>query len=242
LLRAFLLVSQTSESGLTELLPGGLAGKSGVEAAAAKPQEDGSGGRSAGGLLAGTSSLLGKELLATSCLLSSVSGLLVKELLTMSSLLAGVSGLLVKKLLTTSSLLAGASSLLVKEPLTTSSLLSSASGLLVNELLAMALVFPQVIDLPLPIPVGAVRTSTGPNKNGPPKRGRRQQAEGLLILSVCALEPFLIAKGMTNASLGVVEVENIEYPVGGAWGRLQPFVVQPPDRIGEGGRGQMGRQ
>ncbi len=79
-LRAFLLVSQTSESGLTELSPGGLAGESDVEAAAAKPQEDGSGGRSAGGLLAGASSLLGKELLATSCLLSSASGLLVKEL------------------------------------------------------------------------------------------------------------------------------------------------------------------
>ena len=37
LLRAFLLVSQTSESGLTELSPGGLAGESDVEAAAAKP-------------------------------------------------------------------------------------------------------------------------------------------------------------------------------------------------------------
>ncbi len=61
-LRAFLLVSQTSKSSLTELSPGGLAVESDMEAAAAKLQEEGSGGRSASNLLAGSSGVLVKEL------------------------------------------------------------------------------------------------------------------------------------------------------------------------------------
>jgi hypothetical protein len=77
-------------------------------------------------------------------------------------------------------------------------------------------------------------------KNGPPKRGHRQQASGLAVFAEGALEPFLIAKGAANAR--VVAFVVIEHPFGGAWGRLQPFVLQPPCKIGEGGRGQMGRR
>jgi hypothetical protein len=37
---------------------------------------------------------------------------------------------------------------------------------------------------------------------------------------------------------GVVAFVVVEQPLGGAWG-LRPFELQPPGRIGEGGRGQM---
>jgi hypothetical protein len=112
--------------------------------------------------------------------------------------------------------------------------------LLVNKLLLTALILPQVINGPLPILVGACRAGTGPMKNGPPKQGLRQQASGLVVFAEGALEPFLIVKGAAIASRGVVAFVVIEHPFGGAWGRLRPFVLQPPCRIGEGGRGQMG--
>jgi hypothetical protein len=99
----------------------------------------------------------------------------------------------------------------------------------------MVLVLPQVVNGPLSILVGAFRAGTGPMKNGPPKQGRRQQASGLVVFAEGALEPFLIAKGAANASRGVVAFVVIKHPFGGAWGRLQPFVLQPPRRIGEGG-------
>ncbi len=83
------------------------------------------------------------------------------------------SGLLVKKALTTCSLLAGSllafvGSTLVEEVLAVSGLLFFASGLLVEMALAgrcleaMALIFPQGINCPLPIPVGAFGTGASP--------------------------------------------------------------------------------
>jgi hypothetical protein len=41
---------------------------------------------------------------------------------------------------------------------------------------------------------------------------------------------------------GVVAFVVVEQPLGGAWGRLRPFELQPPGRIGEGGQGQMSRR
>ncbi len=152
-----------------------------------------------------------------------------------SSLLAGASN--------GSSLLAGVSGLLVEELSATALvLLAGASGLFVDELLSTVLVLPQVVNGPFPILVGTFRTGTGPMKNGPPKRGRRQQASGLVVFAEGALEPFLIAKGAANASRGVVAFVVTEHPFGGAWGRLRPLDLQPHLRIGERGRGQMGRQ
>ena len=86
-LRAFLLVSQTCECSLMFVAPQSLTGNLDVEAAAAKPQEDGLGSRQ-------FSSFLGNEIVAaawpkSSSHLSGASGILVEELLAASSLLAG---------------------------------------------------------------------------------------------------------------------------------------------------------
>ncbi len=114
-------------------------------------------------------------------LLAGVSGLLFKELLALGSLLVGMSSLLIKELLASGSLLAGANGLLVDKPFAVGSLLAGARGLLVDE--AMALILPQVINCPLPILVCMLRPDMGPMKNGPPKWGWRQQANGLLIFA-----------------------------------------------------------
>jgi hypothetical protein len=47
---------------------------------------------------------------------------------------------------------------------------------------------------------------------------------------------------MGNASQGIEGVIIVERPVGGARGRLRPFILQPFGRIGEGGREQMSRR
>ncbi len=120
-----------------------------------------------------------------------------------------------------------------------SCLLLFASSLLVNMVLAgchleaVALVLPQGVDYPLPILVGAFCMGASPKKDGPPRQFWRQQASGLLVFTKCALEPFLIAKGMTNIGRGIEFLIIIKHPAGGAWGRLRPLLLQPPGRIGE---------
>jgi hypothetical protein len=154
---AVLLVAQGCKGGLTLLAPQSLADKPDVEAAAAKPQEDDAGGRpflclgSAFGRPLVLGNAPGKEAFGKKqpSLLAGTSGLLVKELLAAGSLLAGRSGfllLLVEELLVVGSLVAGASSSSLLVGASGSSLLAGASGLIVKELLAMALVCPQVID------------------------------------------------------------------------------------------------
>jgi hypothetical protein len=155
--------------------------------------------------------------------------------LAMHSLLAFEGSLFIKKALS------GASSLLA------GGLLAFIGGTLVDKALAgrhleaMALVLPQFVDCPISILVGAFRAGVSPKKNGPPGRFWRQQAGGLLVFAKCSLEPFLVANGTTNIGRGIEFLIIIKHPVGGAWGRLQLFVLQPPGRIGEGGRGQMGQ-
>jgi hypothetical protein len=139
---------QAGKSGLTLLLPQGLASEPGVEALTAKPQEDDSSCRhlSCLGSALATSSLLVEDALATHSLLAFEGSLFVKKALSSaSSLLAGgllafVGGTLVKKAL------AGC------------------------RLEAVALVLPQFVDCPLPILVGVFRTDVSPKKNGPPRR------------------------------------------------------------------------
>jgi hypothetical protein len=202
-------------------------------------------GASGSSLLACASGLLVEELLATALvLLAGANGLLVEELsATALVLLAGVSGLLVEELSATALvLLAGASGLLVEELSATALvLLAGVSGLLVEELSATVLILSQAVDGPLPILVGAFRVGTGPMKNGPPKRGRRQQPSGLLVFAECTLVPFLPWMGGTNVGRGVVCLIVGKQPVGCLGGRLRPLDLQPHLRIGEGGRGQMGR-
>jgi hypothetical protein len=143
---AVLLVSQTCKSGLALLSPRSLAGKPDVEAVAAKPQEDSSGCRH----VSCKSSAFGHK--ATSSLL------VEKALMTCS--------LLIKKPLTTDGLLAFVGSMLVKESLAMIGLLALMSGFLVKmelagcHLEAMVLILPQVVDCPLPIPVGVFRAGT----------------------------------------------------------------------------------
>ncbi len=102
---------------------------------------------------------------------------------------------------------------------------------------AAVLVLPQFVDCPLPILVGVFRAGASPKKNGPPRQFWRQQASGLLVFAKCSLEPFLIAKGTTNIGRGIEFLKIVKHPVGGAWGRLRPLLLQPPGRIGEGGCG-----
>jgi hypothetical protein len=138
--------------------------------------------------------------------------------------------------------------MLIEEAFVVSSLLFFASSLLINMVLsgcrleAVALVLPQFVDRPLPILVGTFRAGASPEKDGPPRQFWRQQASSLLVFTKCLLEPFLIAKGTTSIGRGIEFLKIVKYPVGGTWGRLQPFVLQPRQRIGEEGRGQMSRQ
>ncbi len=178
-------------------------------------------GASSSSLLAGASGLLVEELLAASSLLApGASGFLVKELLAAGSLLASASGSSLLEGASGSSLLVGASGLLVEELSATALvLLAGASGLLVDELLSTVLVLPQVVNGPLPVLVGAFCAGTGPMKNGPPKRGRRQQASGLVVFAEGALEPFLIAKGAANASQGGCSVRSNRTPIRGRMGK-----------------------
>ncbi len=119
-----------------------------MEAAAAKPQEDGAGCPH----LSCKSSVFGHK--ATSSLL------VEKALMTCS--------LLVEKPLTTDGLLSFIGSTLVKESLVTIDLLALTSGFLVEMALAgcrleaMALVLPQGVDRPLPILVGAFCAGASP--------------------------------------------------------------------------------
>jgi hypothetical protein len=131
------------KTGLTLLSPQSLVGKPDVEAVAAKPQEDSLGCRH----LSCKSSAFGHK---------AMSSLLVKKALTTSSLL-------VEKPLTMDGLLAFVGGMLVKESLAMIGLLALTSGFLVEMALAgcsleaMALVLPQVVNCPLPIPVGMFR-------------------------------------------------------------------------------------
>jgi hypothetical protein len=210
------------KSGLALLSRQSLAGKLDVEAAAAKPQEDGWSCRH----LSRKSSAFGHK---------ATSSLLLEKALTMCSLLAG-------------SLLAFVGGMLIEEALAVSGLLFFASSFLVKMALAgrrleaVALVLPQFVDCPLPILVGAFRAGTSPMKDGPPGRFWRQQAGGLLVFAKCLLDSFLVAKGTTNIGRGIQFSIILKHPVGGAWGRLRPLVLQPPGRIGEGGCGQMSRR
>jgi hypothetical protein len=213
------LVTQARKSGLAVLAPCCLAGEPDVEAATAEPQEDCSCG------------LVEKLLAAGGLLLASA-----------SSLLPGPRGLRVEELLAAGHL-ADTSVLLVEELRASGSLLlASASGLFLDE--AMVLARPQFVDGPLPILVRAVRASISPKKNGPPDWPRRQQSGSLLVFADGSLLPIFDAKRATKGVQGgrVVAFVVVEQPLGGAWGRLQPFELQPPGRIGEGGQGQMSRR
>jgi hypothetical protein len=129
-----------------------------------------------------------------------------------------------------------------------SCLLLFESSLLVNMALmgrhleAVALNLPQGVDRLLPILVGAFCAGASPKKDGPPRQFWRQQASSLLVFAKCALELFLIAKGTTNIGWGIEFLKIVEHPVGGTWGRMRPLLLQPHQRIGEGGRGQMSRR
>jgi hypothetical protein len=191
-----------------------------MEASMAKPQEDDLGCRC---LLCMGSALV-------------TSGLLVEDVLATHSLLAFKGSSFVKKALSSmSSLLTGGFLAFLGDTLVKKALAGC-------RLEAVALVLPQFMDRPLPILVGAFRVGASPKKNGPPRQFWRQQAGGLLAFVKCSLEPFLIAKGTTNIGRGIEFLKIVQHPVGGAWGRLQPLVLQPPGRIGEGGCRQMSRR
>jgi hypothetical protein len=155
------------------------------------------------------------------------SGLLIEDALATHSILAFKGSSFVKKALS------GASSLLA------GGLLAFVGSMLVKKALvgcrleAVALVLQQFIDCPLPILVGTFRVGASPKKNGPPRQFWRQQAGGLMVFMKCSLEPFLVAKRTTNIGWGIEFLKIVKHPVGGAWGRLQPLVLQPLGRIGE---------
>jgi hypothetical protein len=48
----------------------------------------------------------------------------------------------------------------------------------------------------------------------PPRQFWRQQAGGLLVFVKCLLEPYLIAKGMTNIGRGIEFMIIVDHPVG----------------------------
>ena len=121
--------------------------------------------------------------------MSATSSLLVKgALATCSRFLAGAIGLLVKKAVSCASgLLAGGFPL------------ASTSG---NEE-CLILVRPQIVDGRLPIPVGAVRVSASPMKNGPPTWLWRQQSGSLLVFADGSLMPSFVTKWSTNVGGGL---------------------------------------
>jgi hypothetical protein len=192
-------------------------------------------GASSTSLLAGASGLLVEELLeAGSLLVPGVSGVLVNELLAASSLLVGASR---------SSLLGGAIGSSLLAGAIGSSLLAGVSGVLVNELLAASSLL-----------VGASRSSLLAGASGllveelleagsllaPGASGLL--VEELLATALVLLVPFLPWKVGTNVGRGVVCLIVGKQPAGCPGGRLRPLDLQPHLRIGEGGRGQMGRR
>jgi hypothetical protein len=112
---------------------------------------------------------------------------------------------------------------------------SCSGGLFLDE--AMVLVRPQFVDGPLPILVRVVHASISPMKNGSPAWPRRQQSGSLLVFTDGSLMPIFDTKRSTKGVQGggVVTFVVVEQPLGGAWGRLRPFNIQPPGRIGEVG-------
>jgi hypothetical protein len=123
-----------------------------MEASTAKPQEDDLGCHclSCVGSALATSSLLVEDALAMHSLLAFEGSLFVKMALSStSSLLAG-------------GLLAFVGGTLIKESLAKIGLLVLTSGVLVEMVEAMALVLPQVVDCPLPIPVGVFHAGASP--------------------------------------------------------------------------------
>ncbi len=136
---------QACESGLTLLPLCSLLGKVDLEAAAAKPKENGCCGRRPSCLggaciqkALATSGLLVKKQLTTGGLLAFVGGSLVEDSLTMGGLLAFVGSTLVKESLATIGLLAFVGGTLVEESLATIGLLAFVGGTLIKEALAMS--------------------------------------------------------------------------------------------------------
>jgi hypothetical protein len=117
------------------------------------------------------------------------------------------SSLLVEKALTTFSLL-------VKKPLTSGFLIKMALGSCHLE--AMVLVLPQVVDPPLPSPVGIFRKGASPKKNGPPGWVRRQYPSSLFVFAKGSLMPFFVTKGTANIGQGIEFLIIVKHPVGGA--------------------------
>jgi hypothetical protein len=162
--------------------------------------------------------------------------------LTTDGLLAFIGGTLVKELLATICLLAFVGSTFVKKALSSaSSLLAYLGSTFIKKALAgchleaVALVLPQFVDHPLPILVGAFRAGASPKKNGPPGCVRRQYPSSLFVFAKGSLMSFFITKGTTNIGRGIEFLIIVKHPVRGAWGRLRPLVLQPRQRIGEGG-------
>jgi hypothetical protein len=48
-----------------------------------------------------------------------------------------------------------------------------------------------------------------------------------LVFAKCLLDLFLVTKGTANICQGIEFLIIVEHPVGGAWGRLRPLVLQP---------------
>ena len=214
-----LLVLHVGKCGLTLQSPQGLASKPGEEALAAEPQEDDSSGRCVpclSGASAKSPPLL-KEVLATCSLpLTFGGGALVKKMLScVSGLLAG------------SLLLASTSGVLVKDPLAEE---------------CLVLVHPQI-----------VWPTFNPCMRGPHER-KPHEEWAPHIPAAAIRQPLGLRGWLVDANLrceavdqrrpggGVVTFILVEQPLGGACGRLRPFELQPPGRIGEGGRGRMSRR
>ncbi len=85
---------------------------------------------------------------------------------------------------------------------------------------AVALVLPQFVDRPLPIPVGAFRKGASPKKNGPSRWVWRQYPSSLFVFKKGLLMPFFVTKGTINIGRGIEFLIIVKHPGGGAWGRL----------------------
>ncbi len=111
--------------------------------------------------------------------------------MTTGSLLMFVGGTLIKEAL---------GGVLINKLLATSSLLVFVGGTLINKALvgrrleAMAFIFPQCIDCPLPNLVSSFHVGAIPTKNGPPRWIWWQQPSSLLVFTKASLNPFLFTK------------------------------------------------
>jgi hypothetical protein len=156
-------------------------------------------------------------------------------------LLEFVGSTLIKELLATIGLLVFVGGTLVKELFAMSCLLLFVSSLLVNMALAgrcleaVVLVLPQGVNRSLPILVGAFCTGASPKKDRPPGWVWRQYPSSLFVFAKGLLMPFFVTKATINIGRGIECLIIVKHPVGGAWGRLQPLVLQPRQRIREGG-------